>query len=164
MECSIVFSFFWRSHCSLCHPVTTSDRNVPLSFHCFEDPTVLHAIQWSECFIVFSFFWRSHCSPCHPVTTSDRNVPLCVHCLFIVLKIPLCSMPSSHDQWSKFSIVFSLFWRSHCSPCHPVIRMFHCLFILLKISLFLMPSSHSFFWYDFDVHSKTYSYGTSINV
>jgi hypothetical protein len=34
------------------------------------------------------------------------------HCLFIVLKIPLFSMPSSHD---------------------PVIRMFHCLFIVLKI-------------------------------
>jgi hypothetical protein len=44
------------------------------------------------------------------------------HCLFIVLKIPLFSMPfSRHD---------------------PVIRMFHCLFIVLKISLFSMPSSH----------------------
>jgi hypothetical protein len=43
------------------------------------------------------------------------------HCLFIVLKISLFSMPSSHD---------------------PVIRMFHCLFIVLKISLFSMPSSH----------------------
>jgi hypothetical protein len=23
-------------------------------------------------------------------------------------------------QWSDCSIVFSLFWKSHCSPCHPV--------------------------------------------
>jgi hypothetical protein len=43
------------------------------------------------------------------------------HCLFIVLKIPLFSMPSSHD---------------------PVIRIFHCLFIVLKILRFSMPSSH----------------------
>jgi hypothetical protein len=42
------------------------------------------------------------------------------HCLFIVLKIPLFFMPSSHD---------------------PVIRLFHCLFIVLKIPLFSMPSS-----------------------
>jgi hypothetical protein len=67
------------------------------------------------------------------------------HCLFIVLKISLFSMLSSHDplirmfhclfivweshcspchpvmiQWSECFIVFSLFWKSHCSPCHPV--------------------------------------------
>ena len=34
-ECSIVFSLFWKSHCSPCHPVM---------------------IQWSECSIVFSLF------------------------------------------------------------------------------------------------------------
>jgi hypothetical protein len=45
-ECSIVFSLFWKSHCSPCHPVM---------------------IQWSECSIVFSLFWKSHCSPCHLV-------------------------------------------------------------------------------------------------
>jgi hypothetical protein len=39
------------------------------------------------------------------------------HCLFIVLKIPLFSMPSSHD---------------------PVFIKFHCLFIVLKIPLFSM--------------------------
>jgi hypothetical protein len=62
------------------------------------------------------------------------------HCLFIVLKIPLFSIPSSHD---------------------PVIRMFHCLFFVFKISLFSMPSSDDpvigsecsiGFWYLFLLH------------
>jgi hypothetical protein len=39
-------------------------------------------------------------------------------CLFIVLKISLFFMPSSHD---------------------PVIKMFHFLFIVLKIPLFSIP-------------------------
>jgi hypothetical protein len=86
------------------------------------------------------------------------------HCLFIVLKIPLSSMPSSHDpviclfivlkillgspchpiviQWSQCSIVFSLFWKSHCPPCHPVWRSsdlpFHC---FENPTRFSMPSS-----------------------
>jgi hypothetical protein len=97
---------------------------------------------------------------------------LSFHCL----KIPLFSMPSSHDpvikmfhclfiplsfapchqvtmQWSVFSAIFSLFWKSHCSPCHPdhdpVIRMFHCLFNLLKIPLFschLVIHCFDIFW------------------
>jgi hypothetical protein len=40
------------------------------------------------------------------------------HCLFIVLKISLFSMSSSHDPVSESYTVFSLFWKSHCSPCH----------------------------------------------
>jgi hypothetical protein len=61
-------------------------------------------------------FKKTHCSPSntlHPVIGM-------FHCLFIVLKISLFSMLSSHD---------------------PVIGIFHCLFIVLKISLFSMPSS-----------------------
>jgi hypothetical protein len=59
-------------------------------------------------------------------TSSHNSVTGIFHCrLFIVLKIPLFSMSSSHD---------------------PVIRMFHCLFIVLKIPLFSMPSSHPHFW------------------
>jgi hypothetical protein len=42
------------------------------------------------------------------------------HCLFIVLKIPLFSMPSSHDPVIRMFHCLSLFWKSHCSPCHPV--------------------------------------------
>ena len=100
----------------------SSDQNVALSFHCFENPIVLHAIQ---------------------LRSSDQNVALSFHCL----KIPLFSMPSSHDsvikmfhclfiplsfapcyqvtmQWSVFSAIFSFFWKSHCSPCHLVIHCF----------------------------------------
>jgi hypothetical protein len=50
-----------------------------------------------------------------PVATSLIRM---FHCLFIVLKIPLFSMPSSHDS---------------------VIRMFHCLSIVVKI----LFSSHA---------------------
>jgi hypothetical protein len=69
-ECFIVFSLFWKSHCSPCHPVMIQWSECSLSFHCFENLTVLHAIQsWS----------------------SDQIV----HCL-IVLKIPLFFMPMTN--------------------------------------------------------------------
>jgi hypothetical protein len=53
-ECFIVFLLFWKSHCSPCLPASrSSDQSVSLSFHCFENPTVLHAIQ--SC-VVLSYF------------------------------------------------------------------------------------------------------------
>jgi hypothetical protein len=85
-ERSFLFSLFSKSHCSPCHPVTIqwpkcsilllfskslcfpchpviqsrfSDRNVPFSYHCFQNFTVLHAIQ---------------------SRSSDRNIPLSCHC------------------------------------------------------------------------------------
>jgi hypothetical protein len=38
------------------HPVMICDQNFPLSFHCLENPTVLHAIQLicEHIFIVFT--------------------------------------------------------------------------------------------------------------
>ena len=121
-ECSIVFSLFWKSHCSPCHPVTiqlsecsivfslfwnltvlhaiqswSSDQNVPLSFHCFENPTVLYAIHsWS----------------------SDWNVPLSFHCF----KISLFSMPSSHDPVTRMLqslIVLTYLWL-YAKGCFPL--------------------------------------------
>jgi hypothetical protein len=70
----------WKSHCSPYHPVSwSSDQSVSLSFHCFENLTVLHAFQLHDPVIrVF-------------------------HCLFIVLKILLFSMPSSH---ALFWVIF----------------------------------------------------------
>ena len=119
-QCSIVFSLFWKCHYSPCHPVM---------------------IQWSECSIVFSLFRKSHCSPFIQSWSSDQIVPLSFHCfenltvlhssshdpvirifhcLFIVLKISLFSIHPVMIQWSECSIVFSLFWKSHCSQCHLV--------------------------------------------
>jgi hypothetical protein len=37
-----------------------------------------------------------------------------------VLNIILFSVPSSHNSVIGMSIVFSLFWKFHCSPCHPL--------------------------------------------
>ena len=58
---------------------------------------------------------------CHPSAVRIHAVTGNFHCLFIVLKISLFSISSSHD---------------------PVIGMFHCHFIVLKISLFSISSSH----------------------
>jgi hypothetical protein len=118
-------------------------RNISLSFYCFLS-------------IV--------CSPCHPVTIQLSECPIVLkiplfsmpsshdllirmfHCLFIVLKIPLFSMPSSHDPVIRmFHCLFIVlkFPLFFLPSSHdPVIRMFHCLFIVLNISLFSMPSSH----------------------
>jgi hypothetical protein len=57
-ECSIVFSLFWKFHCSPCRPVIRMFHC--LFIHCFENLTVLHAIQ----------SWPS-----------DQNVPLSFHFL-----------------------------------------------------------------------------------
>jgi hypothetical protein len=60
------------------------------------------------------------------------------HCLFIVLKFSLFPVPSSHYPVIRMFHCFSLFWKSHCSPCHPVIIQwsecslsFHCFEILI---------------------------------
>jgi hypothetical protein len=59
-ECSIVFHCFENPTVLYAIQSWFSDQNVPLSSHCFENPTVLHAIQsWS----------------------SDQNVPLSFHYL-----------------------------------------------------------------------------------
>ncbi len=64
--------------------VPSSDRNGPLSFHCFENSTVLHVIQsWSSDQNVSLSF---HCFENHTVLhviqswASDQNVPLSFHC------------------------------------------------------------------------------------
>jgi hypothetical protein len=61
-ECSIVFSLFWKSHCSPCISVM---------------------IQWYESSIVFSLFWKSHCSPClhNPVIRMFHCLMNFFHCL-----------------------------------------------------------------------------------
>jgi hypothetical protein len=96
------------------------------------------------------------------------------HCLFIVLKFSLFPVPSSHYPVIRMFHCFSLFWKSHCSPCHPVIIQwsecslsFHCFeilivphsvqslssdqnvslfFIILKMPLLSIPSSHTLVW------------------
>ncbi len=77
----------------------------------------------------------------NPKSSSHYPVIRMFHCLFIVLKIPLFSMPSSHDPNCLF-IVLKIPLFSMPSSHDPVIRMFHCLFIYFEIPLFLIPSSH----------------------
>jgi hypothetical protein len=99
-ECSIVFSLFWKSHCSPCHPVM---------------------IKWWECSIVFSLFWKSHCSPCHPVmiqTSSDQNVPLSFHCfenLTVLHAIQSWSsdeiVPLSFDCFENLTVLYHMFYH-----------------------------------------------------
>ena len=95
-----------------------------VSFHCFEKPTVLHLIQLQSSDQVIRVF---HCLfiilkiPLFSMPFNHDSVIRMFHCLFIVLKIPLFSMPFNHES---------------------VIRMFHCLFIILKIPLFSMPFNH----------------------
>jgi hypothetical protein len=67
-----------------------------LSFYCFENPTVLHAIQSlsSDQNVPLSFHCFEILIVSHSVQSlsSDQNVSL----FFIILKMPLLSIPSSH--------------------------------------------------------------------
>jgi hypothetical protein len=62
----------------------SSDQNVPLSFHCFENLTVLHAIQsWSsDQNVPVSFHFFENLTVLHAIQSwsSDQTDPLSFHC------------------------------------------------------------------------------------
>ena len=109
-ECSIPFSFFWKSHCS------------PSS----HDPLIK----------MFHFLFIVLKIPLVSMPSSHDPVMRMFHCLFIVLKIPLFSMISSYDprirMFHCLFIVLKIPLFSMSSSYDPVIRMFHCLFIVFQ--------------------------------
>ena len=121
--------------------------NVPLSFHCFETPSVLHAIQSqsSDQNVPLSFhcFETPTVLPAIQSQSSDQNVPLSFHCFETPTVLPAIQSQSSDQNVSLLFIVLKHPLFSQASSHNLVIKMFHRLFwhIFLKTSLFSMPSN-----------------------
>ena len=120
-----------------------SECNVQLSFHCFENFTVLNVIRHDPVIRMFYCLFIVLKISLFSMSSSHDPVIRMFHCLFIVLKISLFSMSSSHDQNVLLSFhcfenltVFNLIksWFSnqntfHCllvaslliHSCHPII-------------------------------------------
>ena len=118
----IVFSLFFMFPC---HPMMSSDQNIPFSFHCFENLTILHAM-----YVLKILLFSMPCIQSYSMLSYYVPVIRIFHCLLMyVLKILLFSMPCIQSY-------------SMLSYYVPVIGIFHCLLIFLKISLFSMSFNH----------------------
>ena len=113
---SIVFSLFWKSHCSSCYPllIQWSEWSIVFSllwkFHCSSCHLLM--IQWSKCSIVFSLFWKFHCSPCHPVTIKWSEC--CIQLSFRCYENPIV-LHAIHSRFSDRNVPLSSLFHSHFS-------------------------------------------------